>query len=675
MPSRDKKVVAGLAALLAVVTLAYANHFENAFHFDDSHTIIDNPYIRDLSNLGLIFTDTRTFSTLPPNRGYRPLVTASLALDYALGGGLRPAAFHASTFFWFSLQIVLMYVLFRRICDMARPDPANVWAALFAAALYALHPAVAETVNYVIQRGDVYSTLGVIAGVLIYAAFPQYRKWGLYLLPVALAILSKPPALIFPVILFVYIRLFEENQHVPAMKKCMPALLLTAGLGYLLTAMTPPTFAPTAGPPYAYRITQPLVALRYFRTFFVPTGLTADTDFVAVNSVFERGAWLGFVFIAAIATLAVWCSKRPAWRPTAFGLWWYLLALVPTSIFALSEVENDHRLYFPFVGLALSVSWAIARGIYSRRPIAKPALIAGALGCVVLFTGMLWATRVRNEVWRTDESLWLDVTIKSPRNGRGLMNYGLTQMERGDFRKALDYFNRAAVFNPAYAFLEINRGIANGGLNQDAAAEEHFRRAIALAPNSAECHYFYGRWLRQKGRVPSATAEIERAIEINPDHMPSRYLSMQIYAGGGDWAKLRAIAESTLAKFPSDTTAASFLARASSANTAAAASAQALVTPRTADDYVSLSLVYYQARKFEECIKAAQEALKLQPTYAAAYNNIAAAYAELKNWDRAIEAASAALKLAPDFQLARNNLAWAESQKKLIDQKTPAAAR
>ena len=39
----------------------------------------------------------------------------------------------------------------------------------------------------------------------------------------------------------------------------------------------------------------------------------------------------------------------------------------------------------------------------------------------------------RNRVWHSDESLWHDVTVKSPTNGRGLMNYGLTLMARGDY--------------------------------------------------------------------------------------------------------------------------------------------------------------------------------------------------------------------------------------------------
>ena len=73
--------------------------------------------------------------------------------------------------------------------------------------------------------------------------------------------------------------------------------------------------------------------------------------------------------------------------------------------------------------------------------------------------GLAWGAHERNKVWHTEESLWYDVTVNSPRNGRGLMNYGLTQMELGRYEAALDYFNRAAVLNPNYYTLEVNLGM------------------------------------------------------------------------------------------------------------------------------------------------------------------------------------------------------------------------
>ena len=97
--------------------------------------------------------------------------------------------------------------------------------ALLAAGWYGLNPACAETVNYVIQRGDLYSTLGVVAGLYLFVAHPEWRRYGLYLVPVAAALLSKPPALVFPALLFAYVTLFEDRRPAAALRACAPALL------------------------------------------------------------------------------------------------------------------------------------------------------------------------------------------------------------------------------------------------------------------------------------------------------------------------------------------------------------------------------------------------------------------------------------------------------------------
>ena len=630
------------SALAAIVLLVYSNHFENPFHFDDSHTIVENPHIRSLSSLPRFFTDSTTFSSLPANRAYRPLIPASLAIDYAIAGGLKPFVFQLSTFLWFMLQLWLMLWLYRR---MAGDSEAAAWIALLATGLYGLHPAIAETVNYVIQRADVYSTLGVVAGLVVWARWPGARRFGLYLLPVAAALLSKPPALVFPALLFLFVWLVEGQRPRQALRAAVPALLLAAALLGLISAMTPKSFTPSMYSPLAYRLTQPVVALGYFRTFFLPTHLTADSGRLPVSSLLEGDAWLGFLFLGALLAATVWCLRRSDWRPAGFGLLWFLVALLPTAVFPLAEVENDHRMYFPFVGLTFSVVWAAAR--LAGRLRWRPPIVAGV--CAVVLAAYGYGTFERNRVWQSDESLWRDVSKKSPHNGRGLMNYGLAVMARGDVAKALEYFERSLVYNPNYYILEINLGIACGRLRPPAEAERHFQRALALAPQDALGPFYYARWLNQQQRKLEAVRLLDRALRANPDALQAHYLKMQIYADLGQAAALQQAATALLGRFPDDAKAREWLARAGS-----------LPLPAP-EAWLNLSLEYYRARQFEECIAAANQALRQRPEYADAWNNIAAAQAELGRWEAAIEAARRALAINPNYALARNNLDWAEA--------------
>ena len=235
-----------LAGVLLAVAAAYANHFQNGFHFDDSHAVVDNPYIRSLHNLPAFFTDASTFSVLPANRTYRPFVSLSLAVDYALGHGYHPFWFHLSTFIVFLLQLVAMCALYISILDRVRPAPedktANRYASIAATAWYGLHPAMAETVNYIIQRGDIFCTVGVVTALAIFARWPKLRKTGLYLAPFAFALLSKPPAAVFPLLLFLYIAMFEQEgkaRYLRAGILSLPSLLVCALLMALQAAMTP----------------------------------------------------------------------------------------------------------------------------------------------------------------------------------------------------------------------------------------------------------------------------------------------------------------------------------------------------------------------------------------------------------------------------------------------------
>src|SRR5438105_12191054 len=175
----SKSVPAGLLAL--VLLAAYSNHFQNSFHFDDAHTIVNNAAIRDLRNIPVFFRDARTFSSLPSNQSYRPLVSTLLAIDYRIGG-LNPLAYHLSIFALFLALIFFIAVVIQRLLDSLAPSPVNRFIALAAVALYGLHPANADTVNYIIASAEIISALGIVGSLAVYFAFPKAPKDFLYVL-------------------------------------------------------------------------------------------------------------------------------------------------------------------------------------------------------------------------------------------------------------------------------------------------------------------------------------------------------------------------------------------------------------------------------------------------------------------------------------------------------------
>src|SRR5260370_6645784 len=273
------------AAVALAVVLAYAHHFTNSFRLDDWHGIENNLYIRDLKNVPTFFRSAATFSSLPSNQSYRPLVTTTLAVDYRIAGGLNPPAFHADSFALFAIQCVLMFFLFRRILDSARESQGNRWVALFGTAWYALHAANAETVNYIISRSDILSTLGVVAALQLYAASERARRWHLYLVPAALGVFAKEAAAMFAPLLFFYIGLIERQFSLrelarlrnfgSVLLRTLPAFLVCGAAAVLSLKMA---ISAVSGDRSRidYLVTPPLLMLHSFLPSFLPFNITAD---------------------------------------------------------------------------------------------------------------------------------------------------------------------------------------------------------------------------------------------------------------------------------------------------------------------------------------------------------------------------------------------------------------
>jgi tetratricopeptide (TPR) repeat protein len=654
--------VACLTAL-ALLGSAYANHFANAFQFDSFHVIENNLAIRSLSNIPRFFVDADTFSVLPQNATYRPLLSTSYALDYWLAGGLDPRVFHRTQFALLLLLGGLLVALYERLFDLGERSPRNRYLALFAATLFCIHTANTETVNYITSRSSLLATLGVVGALLVYMAWPTGRRTHLYLLPMVLGALAKPLALMFAPILFVFVLLFEQrgsfrdllsgdwSASAAALRCSAPAFVVGALLFFFLSSMDSETAVMADARPLEYLRSQPFVWLHYLRLFALPMGLTADTDWTLLPHWYDTRLFAGLLGIGGLLGAAYWASLSTRLRPAAFGLAWFALALLPTSsVIPLSELYNEHRIFFPYVGLTLAFVWLAALAALRllrtwRTRAVGPALTALALALLVLHE---FGTHRRNTVWRNPETLWADVVAKSPGNPRGFMNYGRALMGRGDYDAALRNFEQAKLLLPSYPSLEVNLGVLKSAVGDDAAAEAHFRRALALADGYAEGHFYFARWLADQERGPEAVARLERAIAISPGALNVRDLLTRLYAALGDADALARTVAETLELTPADVVAVAY-SRGGVPYAPPDASAPA---------YADLGWENIQAERWLEAAGLYRGSLALDAASSLSWNNLGWALGSLGFYAEAVACYDAALELDSSFARARANRSW-----------------
>jgi tetratricopeptide (TPR) repeat protein len=546
-PSRRPLLVAALLALGG--TLVYLNALPNAFHFDDSHSIVENPAIRSFGEAGRWFTDTRAFTVLKENTNYRPVLLATYAVNYALGG-LRPAGFRVFNLLGHLGCALLAFLLARELAARLWPEPRDArrreWVPVLTGAVFVLHPLQSEIVNYISSRSDGLCALFYLASLLAWVrANAAAGRRALLLRAVAvaafaLALLVKEVGLTLPAAVWLWEVLVERRPAVRLGWRRLgryAALAVVAGLylavrAYMLRDYDVRFRATT--PPLAYFATQLRAWFHYLRLFVLPVGQCVDPDYPFSRSLVEPRVLAAAAGVIGVAAGA-WPLRRR--RPeVTFGLGFFLLALAPTSsFFPIAEAVNEHRPYLGNLGLCLLAAVLLAE--VAPRAAGRRGAAALAAAVLLVLGGL---TVARNRVWRDDYSLWRDVVAKAPHNGRAHLNYGLALLGRGRPDEALAQYEACARLWPDYSYCYINRSVLYRQRKEWDRALADLDRAGRLTPGLFWVPYFRGVTWEEMGRPADAERAFARTLAVSPSFLEARFRRARVLAALGRTDEARA---------------------------------------------------------------------------------------------------------------------------------------
>src|SRR5208282_4657476 len=242
--------VLAAAALGLLAFLAYSNSFSAGFVLDNQGLLLQDPRIRELTgeNIRLILQHTYWWPIGEAGL-YRPFTTLSYLFNHAvLGNATEPAGYHCINFLLHLGNVFLVYALARRLLR-------EFWPSFFAAALWAVHPVLTESVTNMIGRSDLLSAMAILSGFLMYlesteAAGKRQFAWLAGLMAVtAVGVFSKENAVtIVGVIVLYELTWWRERKPGRALLLgCAATLLPIAGMLYcrsvVLAASKPPEFA------------------------------------------------------------------------------------------------------------------------------------------------------------------------------------------------------------------------------------------------------------------------------------------------------------------------------------------------------------------------------------------------------------------------------------------------
>jgi len=548
-PVHQRALLAGLlAAVVAATAAAYAPSLGGEFQFDDEPAIQRNPAIRSLER----FASPAAWD-LPA----RPLTALTLALDYR-AGALDPRGYHLVNLLIHLAAVGLAFLLARRAlaaADVPSPGP----AAVVVAGLFALHPLQTESVSYVIQRAESLASLCFLAALLLLLRAEEAPARGraavAWLAALAAAwagLAAKPVAVTIPLAFLLFGQAFGREAGWPGLRRRLvlaaPLLALSAlatWQGLRATAGTTDAGLGVPGLPLADALlTQPRVVVRYLGLLALPIGQTVDHGVLPSRSLAEPATLLALAALAALLGASAWLLSRDrprtpapsrwplAWRAAGFGVAWFALLLLPSSLVPLADPLAEHRVYLASWGIFLGAVALAEAALEGRlKGPARGALAAGLLALLGLLT---WH---RAGAWETRVSLWSAAVEVTPERARPHQNLGYAWLVRGEHERAVAEFRAALAAGPdplLQAEILRNLGSALAQLGRHGEAGQALLAAARHPGVEASARALHATSLVELGLLGPARQEAARALQLDPDSVTARNTLGQILLGTGD---------------------------------------------------------------------------------------------------------------------------------------------
>lgn len=445
----------------------------------------------------------------------RPLLMLSFWIDHKLGGGSDPRTFHSTNVFLHFLTSILAAIVAAKLLEWAGVrGRLRAVLAVFAGAIFLLHPVQTESVAYVASRSENLSVLFFLAALAIFLYKPDDSITLVRAISVVVlfgaAVTIKEHTLTLPALLLLTDYFWRRGGILK--NRMLYGLLAIGGVfgaafvWKILRTTNTAGFRVADFTPVSYFLTQCRVIWVYVRMFFLPYGQNIDPDIPVSRTLFDHGAVFGLLALIAIVAAAWIYRKR--FPLAAFGVFMFLLLLAPTSSFIpIKDVSAEHRMYLPFLGLVLVCLEFLRR--------MKPATAGWVSASAVVVCTVL--TYQRSQAWESPLSLWQDSVNKSPNKWRPRFQLAFAQYEDGRFADAAQSYERASQLGPVDDQLLVDWALALDQTGRWNEAIDKLRQA-AVFRNTAHLHSQIGMVYGRHGRSQEALQELAEAEKINPDY-------------------------------------------------------------------------------------------------------------------------------------------------------------
>lgn len=435
------------------VTL-YLSAFQGDFHYDDFSSLFENSHL----------DHWRTFFGHLDHM-VRPVLYATFLLDRSLYGP-DPTGYHLLNLLLHMSAGLLMYCILSRAVDERSCVP--FWTSL----LFLIHPIATETVTYISGRATGLMTFFYLSALFLYIKTTEEsgtKKLRRLLLSAAVAafvlsIGSKETAVTLPLVLLLWDILIRRlNGH--ALRSAIVSFHWPFWLVLLLAmawAWSHPRYTSLAQfsfgirPFWEHLMTQVHSVAYAILLLFTPWNQNFDHDLPLFHSATQWPLPIDLVLVAGLVAASMLLARRLPL--VSFGLAWFFIQLLPSSVIPRNDLLSERNLYLPAIGFLLAGVASVSQAIHWLTKIQTPLLVRlGSMALVTIVSLVLCVfTYQRNLLYQDPLFLWSDSVRKSPHKARPHNNLGYAYSLHGDWDRAIDEFRTAARLDPEFILAQQN---------------------------------------------------------------------------------------------------------------------------------------------------------------------------------------------------------------------------
>jgi tetratricopeptide (TPR) repeat protein len=590
----------GLAVILLLTFLVYLPALGGGKLWDDSGHIT-RPDLRTVGGLGRIWFDVRA------TQQYYPLLHTAFWIEHKLWGDTM-LGYHLINLAWHMVAVVLVYAIVKKL---------NIPGALLAAAIFALHPVMVESVAWVTEQKNTLSAVFYLSAMHVYLDFDETRNRGPYFLALGLfvlGLLTKTVTATLPAALLV---IFWWKRGTLSWRRDVwplaPFFLLGAVAG-ITTAYIERTLIGAEGAGYEMSfLARCLLAGRVIWFYLSKLLWPANLIFIYPRWTIDPTVWWQWLFpLAAVGVTVGLALNHQRWRGPLAGWLLFVGTLFPVLGFLnvfpfIYSYVADHFQYLASLGLIVLAAAGIVQAVGRLAP---PMRNFGVGFCFALI-GVLAAFSFRQASKYSDSATLYRATLeRNPACWMAHSNLGEILAEKNS-SEAIAHYEAALELRPDYPEAHNNLGneLAKAGRLQEAI--DHFEQAVRARPNFSVAHTNHGIALYRLGKVPQAADEFRLALEYNRNNARAHANLASILSNSGDMETAVAHYEEAVRLVPE----------------------QFEVQYRFAE-------VLRQMGRLEQAIEHYQAALRSEPNFVDIYADLAAALASVNKPSDAVTVAT-----------------------------------